>query len=179
MRRVYRLPHKSDGIGRPRRGLISNGIAAMKIITTIQLITINATLFVQIFSFLIFMLIINRIMFRPLRKTLAKRHDYVKNVQQEISASSQEVTNLNQQIAKRERSFSGELAKLMKSAADSGNQQAEEILTATWKEIADMHAAAHKDINARIATARKSLQQEAESLAKDIVAKFLDRRPVQ
>jgi F0F1-type ATP synthase membrane subunit b/b' len=42
-----------------------------------------------------------------------------------------------------------------------------------------MHAEAHKDINARIATARKSLQQEAESLAKDIVAKFLDRRPVQ
>ena len=151
----------------------------MKIITTIQLITINATLFVQVFSFLIFMLIINRIMFRPLRNTLAERHDYVKNVQEEISASSQEVANLNQQIAKRERSFSGELAKLMKSAAESGNQQAEVILTAAWKEIADMHAEAHKDINARIAIARKSLQEEAESIATDIVAKILDRRSVQ
>ena len=151
----------------------------MKIITTIQLITINATLFVQVFSFLIFMLIINRIMFRPLRKTLAERHDYVENVQEEISASSREVTNLNQQIAIREGSFSGELAELMKSAADEGNQQADEILTATWKEIADMHAEAHKDIDARVAIARKSLQEEAESLATDIVAKILDRRSVQ
>jgi F-type H+-transporting ATPase subunit b len=179
MRRVKRPPHKFDGIGRPRRGLISNGIASMKIITTIQLITINATLFVQVISFLIFMFIINRIMFRPLRNTLAERHDYVNNVQQEISVASQEVTRLNQQIAKRERSFSGELAKLMKSAADSGSQQADEILTATWKDIADMHAEAHRDIEARIATARKSLQEEAESLATDIVAKILDRRPVQ
>jgi F-type H+-transporting ATPase subunit b len=151
----------------------------MKIITTIQLITINATLFVQVISFLIFMLIINRIMFRPLRKTLAERHDYVENVQEEISASSREVTNLNQQIAIREGSFSGELAELMKSAADEGNQQADEILTATWKEIADMHAEAHKDIDARVAIARKSLQEEAESLATDIVAKILDRRSVQ
>lgn len=151
----------------------------MKIITTIQLITINATLFVQVVSFLIFMFIINRVMFRPLRNTIAERHDYIQNVQKDIAASSQEVTKLNQQIAKRERSFSRESAKLLKSAVDSGSQQAEEILTATWKEIAVMHADAHKDIDARIAEARQSLQKESESLAVDIVAKILDRRPVQ
>jgi len=151
----------------------------MKIITTIQLITINATLFVQVISFLIFMLIINRVMFRPLRNTIAERHEYIKDVQKDIAASSHEVTNLNQQIAKRERSFSRESVKLLKSAVDSGNQQAEEILTATWKEIAVMHAEAHKDIEARIAKARRSLQKESESLAVDIVAKILDRRPAR
>ena len=151
----------------------------MQIITTIQLITINATLFIQVISFLIFMIIINRVMFRPLRNTIAERHDYIKNVQKDIAASSQEVANLNQQIAKRERSFSRDLAKLIKSATDSGNQQAEEILTTTWEEIAVLHADAHKDINARIASARQSLQTESESLAVDIVAKILDRRPVQ
>jgi len=150
----------------------------MKIITTIQLITINATLFVQVISFLIFMFIINRIMFRPLRNTLAERHDYITNVQTAVAASTQELTSLNQQIAKREQSFSRESVKLLKSAVDSGNQQAEEILAVTWKEIAVMHAEAHKDIDAIIAKARSSLQKESESLAVDIVAKILDRRPV-
>ena len=86
----------------------------MKIIETIQLITINATLFIQVISFLIFMYIINRIMFRPLRNTIAERHDYINSVQKDIAASNQQVTSLNQQVAKRERSFSRESEKLVK-----------------------------------------------------------------
>ena len=39
----------------------------MQIISNIALISINETLVVQLISFLIFLFIINRIMFRPLR----------------------------------------------------------------------------------------------------------------
>ena len=39
----------------------------MEIITTNALISINATFFVQLITFLLFMVIMNRIMYQPLR----------------------------------------------------------------------------------------------------------------
>ena len=45
----------------------------MQIISNIALISINETLIVQLISFLIFLFVINRIMFRPLRKTVGPR----------------------------------------------------------------------------------------------------------
>ncbi len=149
----------------------------MEIITTIQLITINETLFVQVVSFLIFMFIINRVMFRPLRNTIAERRDYINQVQKDIAVSDQELIKLDQQIAKRESSFVRESTKLLKNAVDAGNQEAEGILAATWREIAAIRDEAHKDMDSRIAEARKSFERESESLAMEIIAKILDRRP--
>ena len=56
----------------------------MQIISNIALISINETVIVQIISFLIFLYIINRIMFKPLRGVMADRENHIKSIQQDI-----------------------------------------------------------------------------------------------
>ena len=56
----------------------------MQIISNIALISINETLIVQVISFLIFLYIINRIMFRPLRSVTAERENHIKGIQKDI-----------------------------------------------------------------------------------------------
>ena len=58
----------------------------MEIIKTNALITINETLWVQMIVFLIFMFLINRIMFRPVRRNVAEREAHFDTLRQAILA---------------------------------------------------------------------------------------------
>ena len=53
----------------------------MQIISNVALISINETVVVQLLSFLLFLYIMNRIMFRPLRNVMAQREDHLKQIQ--------------------------------------------------------------------------------------------------
>ncbi|OQY06422.1 MAG: hypothetical protein B6I22_05580 [Desulfobacteraceae bacterium 4572_123] len=56
----------------------------MQIISNIALISINETLFIQLISFLIFLFIINRIMFRPLRRIIIERENHIEKINLDI-----------------------------------------------------------------------------------------------
>jgi len=45
----------------------------MQIVSNVALISINETMVVQLISFLIFLFVINRVMFRPLRESMHER----------------------------------------------------------------------------------------------------------
>ena len=49
----------------------------MEIISNIALITINETLIAQLLAFLIFMFVINRLMFKPLQGVMTERQGYI------------------------------------------------------------------------------------------------------
>ena len=56
----------------------------MEIVYTNGMITINETLVVILLSFLIFVMILNRLMFRPLRETIKKRDDHLNTLDNDI-----------------------------------------------------------------------------------------------
>jgi len=60
----------------------------MEIVTQTELVSINATMIIQVLSFLIFLFLIQRIMFRPLRDTMESRSADLKRLQKDIQASS-------------------------------------------------------------------------------------------
>ena len=66
----------------------------MQIISNIALISINETFIVQIISFLIFLYIINRIMFKPLRSIMADRQNHIKSIQQDIVTADNKLDDL-------------------------------------------------------------------------------------
>ena len=75
----------------------------MQIISNVALISINETLIFQIISFLIFLFIINRIMFRPLRKVMTERETYIENIQKDIVDAEKRFENLKSQIQAQEK----------------------------------------------------------------------------
>ena len=148
----------------------------MQIISNIALVSINETVIVQLISFLIFLFIINRVMFRPLRDTMLKRDQHVKQIQDDITHQENQLQSLKNKISERESSVRTEALEMKKKLEDSGNQEAGGIISTTRQEIEDLRKKSARDVENKLSEARKSLKQESERLVSDIMEKALDRR---
>ena len=148
----------------------------MEIISNIALISINETVFVQVIGFLIFLYLINRIMFRPLKNVMADREMYIDRVKLDIDEAKKEIESINIQIREQETAVKSEAFELKEQREEAGNHKAGEIFTAARQEITDTSARVQKEIDIKISEARQSLQKESEALALSIIEKILDRR---
>ena len=148
----------------------------MEIISNIALISINETLFVQVIGFLIFLYLINRIMFRPLRNVMDDRHLYIERVKLDIDQAQKKIESMNNQIREQEAEVKKEAFELKQQREEIGSQQAKEIFAEVRQEIADTSARVQKEIDLKISEARLSVQKESEVLAINILEKILDRR---
>ncbi len=150
----------------------------MHIASNVALISINATLFFQLISFLIFLFVINRLMFRPLRNVMDERDNHIDKIQQDIVDTKNEFENLTNQLQQQESAVKNEAFKLQKEIEDTGNQQADEILNSARQEIETLKDRTQKVVDTQISEARKDVIKESEALAISIIEKMLDRRLV-
>lgn len=148
----------------------------MEIISNTALISINETLLVQVISFLIFLFVMNRLMFRPLRKTMGDRSKHVADLEQEIDDAERDITRYSAEIEKKRAIGRAEANSVTEDLEEKGNQEAREIIDAAVMEISALKESTKKAINAQISEARKVLQKETEALSVEIIEKVLDRR---
>lgn len=148
----------------------------MEIISNTALISINETLLVQVISFLIFLFVMNRLMFRPLRKTMGDRSKYVSDLEQEIDDAERDIARYSREIEKQRAAARAEANSVTTELEEMGNQEAHEIIDAAVKEISALKKKTKKEIDAQVSEARKLLQKETESLSVQIMEKVLDRR---
>ncbi|MDJ0916096.1 MAG: hypothetical protein QNI95_21190 [Desulfobacterales bacterium] len=151
----------------------------MQIISNIALLSINETLIVQLLSFLIFLFIINRVMFRPLRSTMDEREDYLKKINNEIVDAKDELETIARRIEAHESAVKLEAFGLKDKLEESGNQEAAEIIASAREEITGLKQNAASQIDLQISDARDHLKRESEALSMNIMEKILDRRPTQ
>ena len=140
------------------------------------LITINETLIIQIISFLIFLFIINRVMFRPLRKVMAERNEHISNLKADTSEAQNRFDSINSQIKDQEAEARQAAFQLKAELEDQGSQEAGGILSSAKKEIADDNETARKEVADMVAAAREDIQKESEVLATNIIETILERR---
>ena len=148
----------------------------MQIISNIALVSINETVIVQLISFLIFLFIINRVMFRPLRDSMLKRDDHVKQIQDDITRQEDQLRKLKNEISERKSSVRSEALEIRKKLEESGNQEAVAILSGTRQEIEVLRKKSAQDVANKLSEARKSLKQASEGLVSNVLEKVLDRR---
>jgi len=148
----------------------------MHIISNIALITINETLLFQLISFLIFLFIINRIMFRPLQSVMDNRKNHMDKIQTDTVDAIKELESLIQKLKAQESEVRTEALELKREVEESGSRQAAGIFAASKKEIETLKEAAEMEVKARIAEARKHLPKESKALAVNVMEKLLDRR---
>lgn len=150
----------------------------MEIISNIALITINATLFHQLVAFLIFLFIINRIMFRPLRSVMAERDGVIDKIKLDTTQAGDRLVRLNDELKEREATVRNEALKIQHELEEKGNEESAEILKSTLQEIEVLKDKNEATVKAQIVEARKHLQKESEALALNIMEKLLGRRLV-
>jgi len=148
----------------------------MEIVSNIALISINETMIVQLLSFLIFLFIINRVMFRPLEGAMAERTEYITSLQTEISQAESELNKISRLLEKQEAATREQAYALRQDLEEAGNTRAGEIFAAVRKEISELKSQAEEEVDAQLSEARKFLQKESEALSVRIIEKILDRR---
>jgi F-type H+-transporting ATPase subunit b len=148
----------------------------MQIVSNIALITINETFFVQLASFLLFLFIINRVMFRPLRKVISERNTYIETLQQEIADQQTELKKISKKIRESEQKVLHEAHIIVIKQEDAGSHEAAEIISATRHEVEALKQKTAKEINDRIMEVDSQLKEESEALVLRIMEKILDRR---
>jgi F-type H+-transporting ATPase subunit b len=148
----------------------------MQIVSNIALVSINETVIVQLISFLIFLYIINRVMFRPLRDTMLKRDHHVRQIQDDITHQEIQLQSLKNKISEGEARVRNEALEMKKKLEDSGKHKAAGILATTRQEIEDLRKKSAQDVENKLSEARKSLRKESEGLVSDVMEKVLDRR---
>ena len=148
----------------------------MQIVSNIALISINETLIVQVISFLIFLFVINRIMFQPLLKTRGDRDQYLNQIARDIVQAKEDVEQYTFEIEERRNTVRSEAFEINKELEAVGNQEATDIVDAAVKEVSAIREDTTRKLEAQIAEARKQVQKESEPLAIQIMEKILDRR---
>lgn len=148
----------------------------MEIVAADGLITINETMIIQVISFLIFLYIINRVMFRPLRKVMAERDEHIKKIKADTSEAQNRFESISSQIKDQEEEARQAAFELKAELEDQGSLEASDILSAAKEEIAEANETARKEVDAKVAAARQDIQKESEGLATSIIETLLERR---
>jgi len=138
-------------------------------------ISVNWTLGLQIFNFLLLLYILNTVLYRPLRAVIAKRKE-------KIEGDHGQARGLQQQIDEKMASYQERL----QAARVKGNEERAILRAAAGKEEAEILGAARlvateklQQLKARVATeadaARTALRSDVAALATQVASRILGR----
>jgi F-type H+-transporting ATPase subunit b len=147
----------------------------MEIVTQNELVSINATLLVQAVSFLLFLLLIERVMFSPLRRSMEERRVYLTGLRGELERQEREIAAMTALLDRETAEAKREAFVAAEKVAAGGKREAQALMRQVHSEIAALWQAESAAIPLRIARHRERLAQEAEPLAAAMIDKILGR----
>jgi F-type H+-transporting ATPase subunit b len=148
----------------------------MEIIATNALISINETFLVQLISFLIFLYIMNRIMFRPLLGTMAQRDDYIDSVKADILSGSQKLDQLARDLDAQRAHVVNEADAMAHSLEAEGDRRASELIAQARQQITELRHETEARVDEQVTQARQAISGEVEAVTLAVMEKVLQRR---
>ncbi len=150
----------------------------IEITRAVALISINATLVVQLISFLIFMMLISRLMYQPLQDVVAERDRQIERMKEDIKEAEDELEEIFYTIETRTREVKQEAFAAQRRLEQDGAAVANELYAEVDAEIERLNDETKAEVQRQITEVRQHLAEESERLSKTIMEKALDRRLV-
>jgi F-type H+-transporting ATPase subunit b len=147
----------------------------MEIVQTTALITINETLGVQILLFLVFLLVINRLMFRPIRQTLKAREDHCTTLAREVADLQAELKRLTAGAEEEEGRIRAQAHGEREALRAEGHEAAAAMAAAAVADIERRRAEGEARIAAGLDAARRGLETDIREVTEALMAKILER----
>jgi F-type H+-transporting ATPase subunit b len=148
----------------------------MEIIATNALISINATTIVQLVSFLVFLYVMDRIMFRPLLSTIEQRDDYINKVKEEILTGTDDLDQLIKELDQHRAQVIKEAGAVVQALETDGDHQASKQLEEARQQIVALRHETENQVRDQVRQARQSLAGEVDAITKTIMENVLHRR---
>ena len=148
----------------------------MDIIQTTALITINDTLWFQLLSFLFFLFVINRVMFRPVMRTMAERDDHLDEIRRDIQRTTAEMDRLIAETAAEENRVREASRRECDALLSAGRAAAGKVLEDAKSEIGRIRKETEIRLSQDLANAREKIAAESAELATTIMEAVLERK---
>ena len=140
------------------------------------MISINATLFLQIVHLLILIFVLNRLLFQPILKLVNERESHVQTTKKRIEELALETERLQSEYLSILDAASKNAVKERVRIKNSGISEAEESLDDSRKEVMSIRAEADKDAEREVERTQPLLAAEAATLAEEITQYVIGRR---
>ena len=140
------------------------------------MISINATLVVQIIHFLILVFILNRLMFKPILKKIEDRKEYVEKTKGEINDLDQEAERLKKKFISEQVNARKDAFVLRDELRNQAFGQTEESLRDSQEKATSLRDTADGEAEKEIEKMQPLLPGEAATLAEEIIERVIGRR---
>lgn len=140
------------------------------------MISINATLILQVLHFLILVFVLNRILFRPILKLINERTEYVETTTHEIRNLEVETEELREKHLSLQNEARKNATLERTQIRGLGITEAEKTVSNSRQEVSSIRAKADKDAREELERTLPMLQGEAVMLADEITEKMIGRR---
>lgn len=140
------------------------------------MISLNATIFVQVTLFLVLLYILNRLMIQPLHRLILERERAIEEKERALASVGAELETMAEAYNRRLRAAEEEAQKARAAMRTRAAEEAHRTMLTTQEEIAALRQKVRADVERELVKVRKNLKKVAEALSYEISTKVVGRK---
>lgn len=140
------------------------------------MISINATLFLQVLHFLILIWILNRLLFRPILRLINDRNQHLEKVKRDVENIEHETTVLLNKCISMEKDARMDAGEERAKLKQEAMAQSDRIFEKTREVTEQIRGETEKEIDRQVEKTKDFLHREAAIIADEIIEKIIGRR---
>ncbi|MEJ5300699.1 MAG: ATP synthase F0 subunit B [Thermodesulforhabdaceae bacterium] len=139
------------------------------------MIAIDVTLWVQMLSFLIFLFIMNILLYRPVRQMVARRNKLILDQKEAIDQANKEAEDAVKEFEEtiKNSRITGRLK--VEEQKEQARKQEKEMLQKAYQEASEELARVRAEIQKEKETALKELREQIQMFSLEVASKILGR----
>lgn len=139
------------------------------------MISLNATIIIQIINLLVLIAILNRIMFRPLKGMLDKRNEAVQGGLAEAKAATEKAADRKHEYSHQRHVGRTDINKRLQVLREETENKAKVLIAETQDKAREDYRAFNAKVTADMAQTREDIKAEAEAVARSMASLVLGR----
>jgi F-type H+-transporting ATPase subunit b len=140
------------------------------------MISINATLVIQVIHFLILLYILNRLMFRPILRLMDERREHIEKTEKGVDEALDKTEVLKESFVSKVHGARSDATLERTELRETGIAETKELLERSKEETAVIRAETDKEAEKEIELTRPLMHDQVIVLAEGIIEKLLGRR---
>jgi len=139
------------------------------------MLEINNTLIIQIVNFLVLLLVLNIILYKPIRKILGQRQEEMRTSEETIEDLTDRSSRLNEELGQNTAAARKDGFKEKEDRKNEGRDEEAKMVQQTIDSVGEKITKAKGDIENNMAGLRQSLEKEVSLFSQELAEKVLGR----
>ena len=137
------------------------------------MLSLDGTLIVQLVNFIVFLVILNAIFFRPVGAAIERRRAYIDGLKHDIEQLAHDAKELRGQADARRAAARRDAEEALAQARVQAAKETDTIISGAQARAAEITAHAHEVVSHEIQTAREEEPRIVETLASEMLGRAL------